>query len=362
MTCYIVNNSPTRWSMSREDDGHRTYKLKYTIGCTSELDGPVTALLTPGLPQFGTQWIIGNDVDIWAWCRMEIDVKPMVEKEPNEFFELEMTFSTKPPPWKTCQGNQIEDPLLVPQQIGGSFVRYQKEYIYDRLGKVPNKPNQNMIVDRAGALLHGPQVTFDASRPQVRIQQNTPQLQFTLLCSLADTVNASPLWGFNKRCVKLSEIQWERKFYGTCNVYFTRTFTFDINANTWDTDLQATSTKAIRGAWVTTIGDANYGKYIAKPINTGTAAQPIYQNPDPTHPTDYVRYFDWYGNPSEAYLDVNGIPIPSSAINKDANGNPVPPPKQTPFPIVTKGQSQLQIYQQADFLQLGIPTTLDQFS
>src|SRR5438445_110694 len=113
MTTRILPGHRT-WSMERDSEGHRNYKITYRTECDS-LDGPAKALLTPGLPVPGSVWAVDNDIDLWAFCQFEAEVKPVIEGEPNEYFDVTFTFSTKP--LRRCADQHFENPLLEPQII-----------------------------------------------------------------------------------------------------------------------------------------------------------------------------------------------------------------------------------------------------
>ena len=237
---FILVSGARTWGGSRDSDGYTTYKVKWLVrGETT--DGPAAALLTPGLPVYGTPWAIDNDVDLWAWCRWDATMTPYYggqEGEPGKYFLIEQTFSSKPPDDKKCKDNQPTDPLLEPQKISGSFVKYTEEATYDRFGD----PIENSSFEQ----IRGPQNEWDKNRPQVRIEQNVPSLQIALLAQMQDTLNDATLWGLPKRCIKLSDVSWERKFYGSCYVYYTRNLTFDIRYETFDRDLLDEGTKVLR--------------------------------------------------------------------------------------------------------------------
>lgn len=233
------------WSCTRDEDGHREYKIVHLVR-SAYTDGPANVLQTPGLPFPGSWWLVDGDVDIWAWCRANATVTPLVTNEPNNHFLVESTFSTRPPSFERGSEQrpddiQIEDPLLEPQKISGEFDSIREEQIYDRFGVA--------ITNSAWERLKGPQVEFDVSRPKVRIEQNRAALELPLLAQFANTVNAAPLWGLPARTVKLSHISWARQFYGPGIPYYTRSFDFDIDYNTWDRNLLDEGTKVLQGDW-----------------------------------------------------------------------------------------------------------------
>lgn len=287
MSTYILAGQ-TDWRLQRDEEGHREYRVKYKI-VGSRFDGPTTVLNTPGLPLPGTPWIIDNDLDIWAWCRADATVTPMITGEPNRHWEVELKFSTKTPERnrQRCQDNPVEDPLLEPAKISGSFAKFTEEATRDRFGKP--------ILTSSHEQIRGPQVEFDDSRPIVKIELNTPLLNLPLLTWMRDRVNAFPMWGLPRRCIKLSNIAWERKFYGLCYVYYTWMLEFEIDFRTFDRNLLDEGTKALSGHW-----DANSGDWVLDNIGG--------EVPDPDNPADFIRFKDRNGENARVILDGEGKP------------------------------------------------------
>jgi hypothetical protein len=278
---------PTGWEVSRDEVGHRTYKVRYVVEGLAT-DGPAAVLQTPGLPVPGDHWAIGDDVDLWAFCRWEATVKPRIEREPNPLWDVELTFSSKPPDLKACRDQEIGDPLLEPMKVSGSFVRYQEEAYFDRFGSA--------VVNSAFEQIRGPQVEFDANRPQVRVEQNVADLQLSFIADLVDKVNAFALWGLPPRTIKLSNVTWERKFYGQCSVYYTRVLEFDIRADGgFDRDILDEGTKVLHGHW-----EELTGIYLLDAIGGFT--------PDENNPAHFDRFKDRAGENSRVILNGHGRP------------------------------------------------------
>ena len=274
--------------MARDKEGHREYKIKHRVQ-VSRGEGPATAILCNGLPRPGDWWIVDEDTDVWAWCRDDALVQDVLTEtgEPTQFFDVEQTFSTKPPETQRCFDTQREDPLLEPPQVDGGFNRYQEEALYDRFG--------NPVTNSAWELIRGPQNEWDKSRTHVTITQNVPDLQYALLVAMKDTVNAFPLWGQRPRCIKLSDIKWVRKVYGTCYVYYQRTLNFDIDTKTWDRDVPDEGTKVLSGHW-----DFATGHYVLDDVGG--------KPPDPFNPSHFIRFQDAKGNTARVILDGKGLP------------------------------------------------------
>lgn len=320
------------WKMTRTARGHRNYHITHMVEC-EPTDGPSRALhLTPGLPLPGMLWAVDSDLDLWAWCRGDATVTPVLEGEPNRYFLIEQFFSTEPPDVdnEQCQDQGVGDPLLEPMKVSGSFIKYMEEATHDRFG--------SPIVNSAGEALRGPQVEFDANRHQIRIEQNVPVLGLNVFGPMVDTLNDAPLWGLPTRCIKLSNVSWDRKVHGLCYVYYTRVLEFDTfvkkdeNGNPisgFDRTLLDEGTKALSGEWDTATG-------LWTLINIGGAA------PNPNNYTHYVRVKDRTGEPMRIILD--GLSV--------RKGYPHEPDVIGSVP----GEiGPIQKYPESNFLLLGIP-------
>lgn len=288
------------WSGSRDSMGFREFKVKYRVDTENTLLGPAAVLQCPGLPTPGSIWNIDSDIDIYAWCRWDCSVQQDQPKEgdPSTFWTIEFTFSTKPPETGNCHSQSPTDPLLEPQKISGSCIKYVEEATLDRHGV--------QIVNSAHEQIRGPQVEFDNNRPQIVIEQNVAVLDLGLCQSMVDTLNDDYLWGAPPRCIKLSDFKWERKFNGLCYVYYTRTFTFDIwikvdqisgqYTTGFDRDALDEGTKVLNGHWDKTTG--------AWTLDNIGGSAPSYQNP-----AHFVRYKDRNDENSKTILDGAGQPL-----------------------------------------------------
>jgi hypothetical protein len=270
------------WSMSRNEEGHRTYKIRHLVESDTGLDGPANALQTPGLPTPGAAWLVDGDVDVYAYCRLDADVSIWKEKEGERprYYVVEQTFSTKPN--KRCSELQFEDPLLEPPKVSGSFVRYTEEFTRDRSGAP--------IINSAWEQVRGPQVEFDKNRPQVKVSMNLPDLDLGLLASMADTVNDAPLWGVPRRCIKLAPPSWEKKYYGLCYSYYTVNLEFDIRYETFDRNFIV-----LNGKW-NAAGNWEL-------VNIGSSP------PDRYNPAHFIRFTDKKSDPCKVTLNGAGVPI-----------------------------------------------------
>jgi hypothetical protein len=313
----------TDWSMSRDEQGYRTYKAKFLVR-SNYIDGPATISQTPGLPIPGSAWSFGTDYDLYVWCRFDATFTPKVASEKNRDWICEFTFSNKPG-GKRCNDTPTGDPIFEPQIVNGTFVKYTEEATFDL--------NGNPLRTSAYEPLKGPSVEFDKNRPQVEISQNVLDLQLGLCASMVDTVNDSPLWGLNTRCIKLSDFSWERKYQGLCYPYYTRKFKFDIRYESFDRYVLDEGTMVKRGKWDKDPKSLTYKNYVLAPGLGESGA--IFQG-------DIIRYKDWNGENANVILGGYGRPWdPDNSTT--GTGDDVP------------GQIFVQKYAATNFLLLNIP-------
>lgn len=330
MTVELATGS-RHWSMSRDENGDRTYKVIHRVNC-GKADGPANAIQCPGLPLPQSYWQFQDDIDVWAFCTWKADVTPVVrEGGGNVHFDVEQEFTTKNQTRKCTEG-QVEDPLLQPPRVSGGFVKQTEEATLDRYG-LP-------ITNSAHEMVRGPLVEFDKSRNTVHIEQNVIDLELDIISAMNDTVNDAPLWGVIARGIKITVGPWEVKFYGTCFKYYTRTFDFEVNIRTdpttgsivsgWDRDLLDEGTKCLRGDWERDPLAIRYGEWIV--VDGVTGAQP----------GDFQRFKDWNGENTKVILDGAGSPIRENTGTGTGNA---------------PGNIHVEKYDESNFLVLGIPTS-----
>lgn len=292
-----VKPGPRDWSCTRDAEGHREYKITSLVISTDSRDGPATVLQTPGLYLPGATWSVDNDLDVWAWCYPNAEVTPLVTKEKNKHWEVTQTFGTKGPAGgegrrQRCNDNNIEDPLLEPQKVSGSFTNKSVEAYYDRFG--------NPIRSSSHEQFRGAVVEFDEHSATVRIEQNVIALGLSTFSAMVNTVNSTPMWGMQRRQIKLSNVTWERKYFGQCFAYYTRVFEFEISGRGFDRDILDEGDKALYGNWGRAADGVDY--WVLKNLpGTNTA-------PDPSNPAHFKRVTDREGNLMRVVLDGHGKP------------------------------------------------------
>jgi hypothetical protein len=323
---------PIDWSMERDDRGYRVYHVTVLIE-TLPNQGIIAVLNTGGLPIIGAPYLLTalGDIDLWVWLRPYIRVKRHQPKqgELTRFYTLELKFSNEPidNERQFCDSASIQNPLMEPMKISGTFGKYTKEVQYDRFG--------GEIVNSAFERITGQSVEFDQLAPTVTIEQNYGLLDLAKMALLANRVNDLPLWGLPARHVKLSSISWERHFYGLCFYYYTRKFDFEINYDGWDREVIDEGTKYLNGHW-----QATSGAFVQDEIAVGVPA-------DPTNPNHFIRAIDRNGNPTKLLL--NGAGLPADVELGTGTGT---------FGSTGLGTIRIEYYKEGNFLSLGIPLSL----
>ena len=280
--------------LKMDDEGQREYTVRYLIQSNVKSktthfgDGPKVIATTPGLPLIGTPYRFGYDFDLWAYRTPYAKATPYKSKNDRvEYWLLEHKYSTRPRSRDSCSVAEIGDPILEPQRTSGSFQNDSKEVSSDKDG--------NLIRSSSHERIHGAQVEFDFARPTVVIQQNVINLQLDLISKLINTVNKVDLWGLGERKIKLSNVTWERMLNGICYYYYSRTFEFHIDFDTFDrTDIMDDGTKVLKGHWE----------------NPKTAPWwKVDANMNADKPQDYMRAIDVPGNLMNVLLNGEGMPL-----------------------------------------------------
>lgn len=293
------------WTLKRDRVGHRDYNLKMLVETDDYADGPAVVYFAAGLPAIGAPWVFGNDNDPDAFCSPETTITPVVDREKCYYWIVDIPFTTRP--LNRCQSTSVGLPILEPMEVSGSFVKYVKQATQRRDG--------TLILSSSHELIAG--IERDANRPSVVIKQNVASLGLPTFTAMIDTLNDAALWGLAARKIKLSNAPWQRRYYGTCTYYYTRTFEFDIRFEGFDID------DAV---------DKGFKEFDFL-LNTDTPS-------NRANPAKYRTITDGRGNPTPVAvpLDGNGSRLTNMA---------------SPVYVPT-----IEFYEQSNFLTLGIPTSL----
>jgi hypothetical protein len=229
------------WTLDNDKDGHRDYGIQFLVRVDDVLDGPLIAALTAGLPRPGAYWLYGNDSDPWAFATGEIGVRPVLTDEIGNYYLITHKFSTRPN--KRCQDSQYNNPLDEPFKISGSFNPQSREKWFGRDGKP--------FLTSSYEFFTGPETEFDESKPTVKIGMNLPFLPLALWTEMMHTLNDTPMWGIPEKCVKFSNVTFQRLLYGTCSYYYSADLDFDIDFRGFDRPVMDRGTRYLKtgGDW-----------------------------------------------------------------------------------------------------------------
>jgi hypothetical protein len=300
--------------MERDSDGYRDYTLTLLVEADYE-DGPCQVMFASGIPTIGTYWVYGNDYDYWAYCRPDMTVTPVNTAEPNKYWTVEQTFSSKPR--EQGQNESNDDPLLEPPVISGSFNRWTRETKVDRLDKQIKSSSHEQITG----------VEKDDTRPTVSFEWNTAVLDLSGMTNLINKVNDNAMWGVGARCIKLNEISWSRKVYGQSGFYFTKKFDFEVRFDTFDNSkILDTGFRCLRGKWV-------------KPVAPSLLWTWEDGGGDKDNPFDFIRVKDSLEEPEPMRV-------------------PLDEGKRLTDPTAPKFIPKVEIYDEVNFLSYGIPSQL----
>lgn len=322
----------------RDRDGHRSYRLVWLIESDTLRDGPANVLQTAGLPLPGQAWTVSDDVDVYAWCRPDADVEPhgAADGDPVRYWTVSQTFSTKPDEKgrERCQDVRIENPLLEPAKLGGTFSKVVREAYQDRFG--------NTILTSSFERVKGAVVEFDEGTTGVWVEQNVADLQLPVLSAFIHGVNSLPMWGLPPRCVKLSNVTWERKFWGTCAVYYTRRLEFDVDPRTFDRVALDEGEMVLNGDWQRDPSFGNYRTWVpVYEFDENDDFVPI----DHTNPNNFVRFKDWNGENARVILNGAGLPWDAGRLTTGTGDD-------------AAGRIAIEKYPSVNLFLLGVPAVL----
>lgn len=216
--------APYNWTKDTGEEGDETYTVNWKVNTTLALDGPDVAWTAAGLPVPGSSLSIGNTSNPWAFYQNKGSAKLLKADSNRKLWDLTTVFSTKP--IKRCSAGKVDDPLLEPHRVKGTFNRVMEEQLKDKDG--------NPIENSAQQRFKGATVQIPRARPVVELEMNVAWINLAWMAEYADAVNSNTQWGQAVRTIKCTVGPWERVLYGTCCYYFVVRFTFELRYETWD--------------------------------------------------------------------------------------------------------------------------------
>jgi len=324
----------TEWSASQDEEGYRTYTIKFRVVTNDPDDGPLVVGTCPGLPSIFTYWQFGNESDGYAHCSPELQIEQVNRgPDPETNWIVTYKYTTKP---AGGEPKRFENPLLEPITISGSYARYSKKCLVDRHGR--------WIRNTAQEIYPSSDLDFDDARPTVAVGVNTAYNLIPLITPMMNGVNDAPLWGCPKRTVQLSAAQWERKYYTPNQMmyvfYYHTVLEFTIDFDTHDKRLPDYGTMCLHQSfWTQTDAQKD------------SARQSL---------ANIVRYTTIrQGFPAKVFLDGHGCPLSGMDIIVKADqgkDQPISDIVPTEPPTILRFQK----YQHCNFFMLGpwFPATL----
>ena len=301
-------------SMSRDDEGHRTYELTHHYRTDDPLDGPETVLqLVNAVHPVGSAYLDGNDYDPWAFRTPELSVSPHRDvQEGDHILDWIVTskFTTKP--MSRCNDTTIDNPLLEPVSISGDFVHVSREMKRDRKGKP--------LLHINGEPMIGPEVEEKISYPALTLSFNSAVFPLAAINLLINKVNDAPLWGLPKRCIRFTDCKWERVLYGVCFYYFKLSYSFETNLETFDKFIPAVGFKTLlKGALPGLLGSYAVQKDQLGENESSVILDFFGRVADPDKPSIIVNSDGVVENPDEIQGNYSGPLIQRREIALEGN-------------------------------------------
>lgn len=229
------------WTSNRDKRGYRQYTVTHLVITTADTDSPSDVLLnTTGLPVPGTTWNYGNTPDTQAVCLFERSVsryKP-VEGENGNYWAVVSKFDSTPGATPPGASEDPGGPLLMPFKISGGYDQNEVQEITDRF----NQP----LVSTSFEPLVGEETMRNYARPTVTIEHNISSDPVGLLEGYMNRVNSVAMWGFQPRCVRMEDAEWSKEMMANGVYYYNVKYTFVVQYGTWDSDILDEGRKVLK--------------------------------------------------------------------------------------------------------------------
>lgn len=204
-----------------DEQGYRTWRVIQEAFTTARQDGPITVLTDARVPQFLDAFQFGNDYDYGARCIKRSAVLKSAEQS-SRAWTVTLEYSSKPlsrPP----QESLIDDPLLLPAEVSGDFVKAQEPLTKDKDG--------NPADNSAGDLFEG--LVKDTNYRTLNIAKNFARVPDDI-DDFMNAVNSTTFFGLSARKWKLDSVKIAEQYHGNRTPFYRLTFEFTSNPNTWD--------------------------------------------------------------------------------------------------------------------------------
>lgn len=164
-------------------------------------------------------------------------------------------------------------------RVAWSFAQFQRDLDQDI--------NGNAIVNSAGVPFN-PTIKADDSRPILQLVRNEPTFDLTLAEDFRDTVNQNVWWGYNPRCVKVSNISSTRQFNQDIGFFWETTYEFHINENTWDENVLDAGVMQLNGSGSDIVPISKNGIPVPDPVPLNGSGAPLSVGGTPNYLTFQV--------------------------------------------------------------------------
>lgn len=291
------------WTASRNKKGYRQYSVTHLVRTNSDTDSPSDVLLnTTGLPTPGTTWNYGNTPDASAVCLFERSVsryKP-TEGENGVYWAVISKFDAVPGATPPGSSEEPGGPLLMPFVITGGFDQMESQQEVDK--------NGNPIVSTSFEPLFGEATTRNFALPTVSIEHNISTNPVDYVKSYMNRVNSTAMWGFGTREIRMNDAEWSKEMMASGVYYYRVKYTFTCRYSGWDQEILDEGRKVLKDG-----GDIT----------------------NPAH-----------------------FELAKAGLGDDKNPDPVMLDSATGLQTQTPHWLTFQIDDEANFLLLGIPSTL----
>lgn len=219
MSAAITNSyyKPYDVDLTTDEEGYRDYNIRWQVRTNLD-EGPLAAMTAPGLPLLGSGYV--HD----PWCIYQGKGGSRLKKVDGSkrIWDVNTAFTNRP--CKRDNSNTRQDPLAEPPQWSGGNNKFQEEVRVDKDG--------NPLVNSAKEPLTG--IQRDKNRPTLQLVMNVAWMNLTLLGGYLDAVNSNVQWGKAVRTLKCENFTWQKHYAQTGYPYYSVTFSFEINDETWD--------------------------------------------------------------------------------------------------------------------------------
>lgn len=201
-------------------EGHREYSAFYRVITSSRNDSAIFVRQNADVPQFNDSYAAANDQDFGAYV---VGYGVTLEDPTNSLTSwiVRVDYSSRP---RRENDDVGDDPLNRPPIISGDGILRERVVTEDKDGNPYVNTADEPFLDSFR----------DAHCPTLQIQKNFASIDLDQFAEFTDAVNTETFFGLSTRKWKMQNPRWVRNFRGNKVPYFTVTFAFEANRDTWD--------------------------------------------------------------------------------------------------------------------------------